>query len=66
MQQISRQKTYYWQVFMSVAASVFGVQSDKNYHRDFKQQSFIPYLCIGVIFVVCLVLFLIMIVNLIV
>jgi hypothetical protein len=66
MQLINQQKSYYWQVFMSVAASVFGVQSDKNYRRDFKQQSFIPYIFVGVIFVVCLVLFLVVIVNLVV
>jgi DMSO/TMAO reductase YedYZ heme-binding membrane subunit len=56
----------YWQVLKSVAASMFGAQSHKNYQTDFKQPSFIPYLSIGIVFVVCLVLLLITIVNLVV
>lgn len=56
-------KTPYWQVIKSVAASLFGVQSAKNYQTDFKQPSFVPYLLIGMVFVFCLVFTLIVIAN---
>ncbi len=32
-----------WQVMKSVAASAFGVQSQKNYQQDFQQSSFLPF-----------------------
>jgi diacylglycerol kinase len=52
-----------WDVFKSVAASVFGVQSSANRERDFQQQSFVPYVVVGVIFVVVLVISLALIVS---
>ncbi|QHJ11687.1 hypothetical protein FX988_01922 [Paraglaciecola mesophila] len=52
-----------WDVFKSVAASVFGVQSSANRERDFQQQSFVPYLVVGVVFVVALVMSLVLIVS---
>jgi len=63
---MKQEKTHYWQVFMSVAASMFGVQSDRNYRRDFEQESVTPYIFVGVLFVVGLIFFLIAIVNLLV
>ncbi|GAC34018.1 DUF2970 domain-containing protein [Paraglaciecola polaris] len=56
-------KSGLWDVFKSVAASVFGVQSSANRERDFQQQSFVPYVVVGIIFVVILVVSLIFIVS---
>ncbi|WP_425542583.1 DUF2970 domain-containing protein [Aliiglaciecola litoralis] len=53
-----------WNVFKSVAASVFGVQSQQNYQHDFQQKSFVPYLIVGIIFVVGLVVSLVVLVKL--
>jgi hypothetical protein len=64
MQQINQQKINYWQVCKAVAASMFGVQNEKNRQIDFAQKSFIPYLLVGIVFVLCYVLSLIFIVNL--
>jgi hypothetical protein len=50
-------------VFKSVAASVFGVQSQQNYQHDFKQKSFVPFLVVGIVFVIALILSLILVVN---
>lgn len=52
-----------WQVLKSVAASMFGVQSHANYERDFKQTSVVPYVVVGVVFVVLFVLGLAVLVN---
>ena len=57
------QKASFIQVLLSVAASMFGVQSDKNRQFDFEQTSFLPYLIVGVLFVVIFVLSLIGLVN---
>ena len=54
----------FWQVLLSVAASMFGVQSHQNYQRDFQKSSFIPFLIVGILFVVLLVVLLVWIVNL--
>lgn len=54
----------WWQVFKSVAASVFGVQSHQNYESDFQKKSFVPFLVVGIIFVTALVLGLVLLVNL--
>ncbi len=54
----------FWQVLVSVAASMFGVQSHSNYQRDFQKNSFAPFLVVGVVFVILLVLLLVVIVNL--
>jgi diacylglycerol kinase len=53
-------------VFKSVAASVFGVQSAKNRERDFQQQSIVPYIVVGVIFVMLLIFSLVGLVSIIV
>lgn len=56
-------KPTFWQVLRSVAASMFGVQSHKNYEQDFQQTSVVPYVIVGVIFVVLLVVSLAAFVN---
>lgn len=53
----------FWQVFVSVAASMFGVQSDSNYKRDFQKSSFVPFLVVGIIFVLGLIGILVVIVS---
>jgi len=44
-----------WAVVGSVLASLFGVQSHKNYERDFTQGTFITYAVIGVVMVILFV-----------
>ncbi|WJG10007.1 DUF2970 domain-containing protein [Aliiglaciecola sp. LCG003] len=63
MNQSQTKAAYLWNIFKSVAASVFGVQSDKNYKHDFEQKSFLPYLMVGIVFVTALVLGLVLLVN---
>jgi hypothetical protein len=60
----SKSNNSLWNVFKSVAASVFGVQSQQNYKQDFKQESFIPFLLVGIVFVIALILGLVVVVNL--
>ena len=60
---MSKSKTNLWQVFKSVAASVFGVQSDANYRNDFEQTSFVPFVIVGILFVIGLIGILVLIVN---
>lgn len=43
---------------------MFGVQSHQNYQHDFQQKSFVPFLLVGLIFVVGLVLGLVLLVKL--
>lgn len=50
-------------VIKSVAASIFGVQSAKNRERDFQQHSVIPYIVVGIIFVIMLILGLVFLVS---
>jgi hypothetical protein len=59
----SSQKASLWQVVKSVAASAMGVQSDVNYNRDFEQSSFVPFLLVGIVFVIIFVVTLIAIVK---
>ncbi|WP_339767451.1 DUF2970 domain-containing protein [uncultured Paraglaciecola sp.] len=56
-------KSGLWDVVKSVAASVFGVQSSANRERDFQQQSFVPFVVVGVIFFIILIVSLILIVS---
>lgn len=42
---------------------MFGVQSHANYERDFKQQSVVPYVVVGVVFVVVFVIGLAVLAN---
>lgn len=51
-------------VVKSVVAAMFGVQSDKNRQRDFRQTSMVPYLLVGLVFVVLFVAALIGLVSL--
>lgn len=51
------------QVIRAVGASMFGVQSNKNYQDDFATNSVVPYLVVGVIFVLILILGLVVLVN---
>lgn len=58
------EKASLWQVTKSVAASMFGVQTQKNHQADFQQSSFLPYVVIGVIFVLVFIAALVGVVNL--
>ena len=51
-------------VIKSVAASAIGVQSSANRERDFQQDSVVPYVLVGVLFVVLFVLTLAFVVSL--
>ncbi|WP_407331598.1 DUF2970 domain-containing protein [Enterovibrio sp. 27052020O] len=59
------EKVSIWEVVKSVFAAMLGVQSDKNRQRDFKQSSMLPYILVGIIFVVLFVIGLIGLVSLI-
>ena len=59
----SQTKPTILQVIASVLASFFGVQSDRNYQRDFEQTSIIPYIIVGVVMVFVLIGVLLIIVN---
>jgi hypothetical protein len=53
---MSAKRASLWQVFKSVCASMLGVQSESNRQADFEQTSFMPYLVVGVLFVVVFVI----------
>ena len=55
--------TGFWSVLGSVVARLFGVQSHKNYERDFTKGTFISFAVIGVILVVLFVVTLFMFVK---
>ncbi|MCW8109746.1 DUF2970 domain-containing protein [Alteromonas ponticola] len=50
------------QIIGSVLASAFGVQSHKNYSRDFEHGALAIYIIVGVVFVAALVTGLLMLV----
>lgn len=52
-----------WQVIKSVAASAIGVQSSKNYEQDFATSNPLPFIIVGVIFVICFIAALVVWVN---
>lgn len=52
-----------WQVIKSVAASAFGVQSEANRQKDFEQSSILPYVLVGVVFVLGFIALLMLIVQ---
>lgn len=52
-----------WQVVKSVAASAIGVQSNKNREHDFQQKSPIPYIVVGVVFVILFIMSILLVVN---
>ena len=45
-------KKSWLQIFFSVCAAAFGVQSRKNLDRDFNQSSILPFIVIGILFTV--------------
>ncbi|RYV03543.1 DUF2970 domain-containing protein [Shewanella sp. OPT22] len=56
--------TQVWQLFTSTLAAFFGVQSDKNRHRDFgENESPIPFIIMGIVMAILLVLGLVFIVS---
>ncbi|RUO76576.1 hypothetical protein CWI84_11285 [Idiomarina tyrosinivorans] len=63
--QQSPQKPSLLDVFFSVVAAFFGVQSQRNRVRDFSQGSPLPYIIVGVIMAAILVGGLILLVNII-
>jgi len=58
------QKLTLWQIICSVFAAAFGVQSNKNRERDFKQAKPSTYIIAGLIFTVLFVLAVAAVVNL--
>lgn len=52
-----------WQVFHSTLAAFFGVQSDNNRQKDFQTQSPVPYILMGIVLAVVLVVSLILLVS---
>lgn len=59
----SRPAMGFWATVASVAASFFGVQSQKNRERDFTQGKASHFIIIGVVMTVLLVVGLVMIVR---
>lgn len=55
-----------WQVIKSVAASAFGVQSEKNRLQDFEQKSVYPYVIVGIFFVALFIATIMFIVQLVI
>ena len=55
--------TGFWSVLMSVVAGIFGVQSHKNYERDFTKGTFVSFLIIGVFLVAMMVVSLMILVK---
>lgn len=53
----------WWQMIWSVLAAMLGVQTEANRKRDFTANRPLPYILIGVLFIVCFVAALIVIVN---
>lgn len=53
----------FWRVFQSVAASMFGVQSEKNRQLDFQTTSFVPYVVVGILFVIGFILAIMLVVQ---
>ena len=61
---INKQRTSWWGVIKSVAASMFGVQSEQKRQDDFSShQSVLPFLIVGVVFVVLFVISLVLLVK---
>lgn len=53
----------FWRIFQSVAASMFGIQSEKNRQLDFQTNSFVPYIVVGVLFVIGFILTIMLVVK---
>lgn len=56
-------KPSFLKVVQSVLASAFGIQSQEKYQQDFSQTTIAPYIIVGIIFVVLLVLGLVTLVK---
>jgi hypothetical protein len=56
-------KASLWQVIKSVAASAIGVQSSKNYEQDFATSNPLPFIIVGIIFVLSFIATLVLWVN---
>ncbi|MCL1118291.1 MULTISPECIES: DUF2970 domain-containing protein [Pseudomonadati] len=52
-----------WRIFSSTVAAFFGVQTDKNRQRDFKTTSPVPFILMGILLTIVMVLTLVAIVN---
>jgi hypothetical protein len=52
-----------WRVFSSTVAAFFGVQTEQNRQKDFKDQSPLPFIIMGIILAIVLVISLMLIVN---
>lgn len=52
-----------WRVVKSVAASAIGVQSNENREHDFQQKSPLPYIVVGVVFVILFITSILLVVN---
>ncbi|KVX01897.1 DUF2970 domain-containing protein [Shewanella frigidimarina] len=52
-----------WRVFSSTVAAFFGVQTEQNRQKDFQTQSPLPFIIMGIILAIALVISLILIVN---
>ena len=50
------EKPTFWQVIISVLAAFFGVQSDKNRERDFKQGKPIHFIVAGLLLTLVFIL----------
>lgn len=46
----SKNKQSVWHVFTSTCAAAFGVQTDKNRHRDFAEGNIKAYIIVGIVF----------------
>ncbi|MEI6858468.1 MAG: DUF2970 domain-containing protein [Shewanella sp.] len=55
--------TKLFQLFMSILGAFFGIQSERNRQRDFQSSSPLPFIIMGIIFAMILVLTLIFIVR---
>ncbi|MCL1103332.1 DUF2970 domain-containing protein [Shewanella saliphila] len=53
----------FWRVFSSTIAAFFGVQTEQNRQKDFQSQSPLPFIIMGIILAIGLVISLILIVN---
>lgn len=53
-----------WQVCKSVGAALFGVQTEKARLRDFSQHNPMPFIVVGVVFILAFVVTIAMIVRL--
>jgi len=64
MSEQEKQKPTLWQVAQSVMAALFGVQSSKNYQRDFQHGKPSQYIILGLVAVAIFIGTIIAVVNL--